>query len=250
MINTRQLMFSASLFLSGLCLSGAVQAGGISLGGTRLIFDGSNDAATLSVNNGSTGTWLMRFWVSPYGDKGNESGVDGKGGAAASLPFVVTPPLYRLDPQGAVELRVNRVSDTLPADRESVYYLNSLAIPPKKGDKGYSKAVTSGMQFAVNTRIKLIYRPAALKDAAVVKALPGKLTASADGKTLTIKNPTPYYITMVSLAVNGKAVAADMDTMVAPFGTLSVPSSVAHGKLTYFTVDDRGARTPVTEKTF
>ncbi|WP_373226783.1 molecular chaperone [Enterobacter cloacae complex sp. ESBL7] len=250
MINTRQLMFSASLFLSGLCLSGAVQAGGIALGGTRLIFDGSNDAATLSVNNGSTGTWLMRFWVSPYGDKGNEAGADGKGGAAASLPFVVTPPLYRLDPQGAVELRVNRVSDTLPADRESVYYLNSLAIPPKKGDKGYSKAVTSGLQFAVNTRIKLIYRPAALKDAAVVKALPGKLTVSADGKTLTVKNPTPYYITMVSLAVDGKAVAADKDTMVAPFGTLSVPSSVAHGKLTYFTVDDRGARTPVTEKTF
>lgn len=250
MINTRQLMFSASLFLSGLCLSGAVQAGGISLGGTRLIFDGSNDAATLSVNNGSTGTWLMRFWVSPYGDKVNESGTDGKGGAAASLPFVVTPPLYRLDPQGAVELRVNRVSDTLPADRESVYYLNSLAIPPKKGDKGYSKAVTSGLQFAVNTRIKLIYRPAALKDAAVVKALPGKLTVSADGKTLTVKNPTPYYITMVSLAVDGKAVAADKDTMVAPFGTLSVPSSVAHGKLTYFTVDDRGARTPMTEKTF
>ncbi|WP_336243365.1 molecular chaperone [Enterobacter cloacae] len=250
MINTRQLMFSVSLFLSGLCLSGAVQAGGISLGGTRLIFDGSNDAATLSVNNGSTGTWLMRFWVSPYGDKVNESGTDGKGGAAASLPFVVTPPLYRLDPQGAVELRVNRVSDTLPADRESVYYLNSLAIPPKKGDKGYSKAVTSGLQFAVNTRIKLIYRPAALKDAAVVKALPGKLTVSADGKTLTVKNPTPYYITMVSLAVDGKAVAADKDTMVAPFGTLSVPSSVAHGKLTYFTVDDRGARTPMTEKTF
>ncbi|KFD24800.1 FimC family chaperone [Yokenella regensburgei ATCC 49455] len=205
----------------------------------------------MSVNNGSTGTWLMRFWVSPYGDKGNDvAATGGKDRAAASLPFVVTPPLYRLDPQGAVELRVNRVSESLPADRESVYYLNSLAIPPKKGDKGYSKAVTSGMQFAVNTRIKLIYRPAALKDAAVVKALPGKLTASADGKTLTIKNPTPYYITMVSLAVNGKAVAADMDTMVAPFGTLSVPSSVAHGKLTYFTVDDRGARTPVTEKNF
>lgn len=250
MINTRQLMFSASLFLSGLCLSGAVQAGGISLGGTRLIFDGSNDAASMSVNNGSAGTWLMRFWVSPYGDKSSDAETEAKDAAASHLPFVVTPPLYRLDPQGAVQLRVNRVGDSLPTDRESVYYLNSLAIPPKKGEKGYSKAVTSGMQFAVNTRIKLIYRPAALKDAEVVKALPGKLTVSADGKTLTVKNPTPYYITMVSLAVNGKSVSTGVDTMVAPFGTLSVPSSVAHGKLTYYTVDDRGARTPVTEKTF
>ncbi|ENS1097808.1 molecular chaperone [Escherichia coli] len=147
-------------------------------------------------------------------------------------------------------MRVNRVSDTLPADRESVYYLSSLAIPPKKGDKGYSKAVQSGLQFAVNTRIKLFYRPAALKDDAVVKALPGKLMVSTDGKTLSIKNPTPYYITMLSMTVNGKSIASDMDTMVAPFGTLPVPLTIAHGKLTYSTVDNNGARTPVTEKSF
>ncbi|MBN6453741.1 fimbrial biogenesis chaperone [Escherichia coli] len=227
----------------------SVRPSGISPGGTRLIFDGSNDAATMSVNNGSAGTWLMRFWVSPYGEQACNATAksDVKNG---NVPFVITPPLYRLEPQGAVQLRVNRVSDTLPADRESVYYLSSLAIPPKKGDKGYSKAVQSGLQFAVNTRIKLFYRPAALKDDAVVKALPGKLMVSTDGKTLSIKNPTPYYITMLSMTVNGKSIASDMDTMVAPFGTLPVPLTIAHGKLTYSTVDNNGARTPVTEKSF
>lgn len=249
MITVRQMMFSASLLMSSLCLAGTAQAGGISLGGTRLIFDGAGDAATMSVNNGSASTWLMRFWVSPYGEMADKAAAQGDA-KNDSMPFVVTPPLYRLDPQGVVQLRVNRVSDTLPADRESVYYMNSLAIPPKKGEKGYSKAVQSGLQFAVNTRIKLIYRPAALKDDAAVKALPGKLMVSADGKTLSVKNPTPYYITMVSLAVNGKGVAADMDTMVAPFSTLSVPLTTAHGKLSYSTVDDHGARTPVTEKSF
>lgn len=250
MINVRHLVLSASLLVSGACLSGSALAapapGGISLGGTRLIFDGAKDAATLAVNNSSReSVWLMRFWVSPYGATS-----DGSEKAGGDTPFVVTPPLYRLDPQMAVQLRVNRVKDTLPADRESVYYLNSLAIPPKKGDKGYAKAVQSGLQFAVNTRIKLIYRPAALDDRAAVKALPEKLTVSSNGRAIVIKNPTPYYITLVQMAVNGKAVQAEKDSMVAPFGELSLASPVAHGTLTYDTVDDNGARTPQTEKTF
>ncbi|MEQ4869459.1 molecular chaperone, partial [Escherichia coli] len=167
-----------------------------------------------------------------------------------STPFIVTPPLYRLDPDNAVQLRVNRVKDTLRGDRESVFYLNSLAIPPKKGEKGYEKAVQSGLQFAVNTRIKLIYRPAGLNDRKVVKALPDKISVSAGGKGVVVKNPTPYYITLVKLSVNGKAVQTEQDTMVAPFGELSLASPVTHGRLSYSTVDDNGAQTPLTEKTF
>lgn len=231
--------------ISGVMLARA-DAAGISLGGTRLIFDGAGDAASISVTNSSDqDVWLMRFWVSPYGDDKSPGG-EGE----INTPFIVTPPLYRLDPQSAVQLRVNRMSNTLPGDRESVFYLNSLAIPPKKGEKGYEKAVQNGLQFAVNTRIKLIYRPAALDHMAIIKALPDKLTVSGDGKKLTVKNPTPYYITLVQLAVNGKAVQTDKDTMVAPFGTLSLPDGNIHGRLSYQTVDDNGARTPVTDTDF
>ncbi|MCU6244227.1 fimbrial biogenesis chaperone [Enterobacter asburiae] len=237
----------AALFTAGVTVGAScAEAAGISLGGTRLIFDGAGDVASISVTNSSDeDVWLMRFWVSPYGDDKSQ-GDEGKN----TTPFIVTPPLYRLDPQSAVQLRVNRMGNTLPADRESVFYLNSLAIPPKKGEKGYEKAVQNGLQFAVNTRIKLIYRPGALNDKAVIKALPGKLTVSGDGKNLTVKNPTPYYITLVQLAVNGKVLQTDKDTMVAPFGTLSLPSGDVHGRLSYQTVDDNGARTPVTDEKF
>ncbi|MEQ4958829.1 fimbrial biogenesis chaperone [Enterobacter hormaechei] len=244
----RRIFFSAALLVGGLGVVTQAGASGISLSGTRLIFDGSKDAATIAVNNTSASdVWLMRFWVSPYG--GSSSAGD-DGSSQASTPFIVTPPLYRLDPDNAVQLRVNRVKDTLPADRESVFYLNSLAIPPKKGEKGYEKAVQSGLQFAVNTRIKLIYRPAGLNDRKVVKALPDKISVSAGGKGVVVKNPTPYYITLVKLSVNGKAVQTEQDTMVAPFGELSLASPVTHGRLSYSTVDDNGAQTPLTEKTF
>lgn len=231
----------------------AAYADGIALGGTRLIFDGAKEAASLSVTNSSkTDVWLMRFWISPYDETAPEHASAGGvvGNKNNSVPFVVTPPLHRLDPQTDVQLRVNRVSNTLPTDRESVYYLNALAIPPKKGEKGYEKAVTSGVQFAVNTRIKLFYRPAGLNDSAIVKALPGKVTVSANGKTLTVKNPTPYHITLTTLSVNGKTLEVTKDTMLAPFGSFTLLVAVPHGKFSYQTVDDNGARTSTMEKTF
>jgi len=244
-----------SVLFRGLALAGllslgaAAQAadnGGVQLSGTRLIFDGSKDAASMTVTNASAkDVWLMRFWVSPYDEK-SDSNPDKK----AAVPFAVTPPLHRLDPKGAVQLRVNKLTDSLPADREAVYYLNSLAIPPKKGEKTYQKAVQSGMQFAVNTRIKLFWRPAAISDAAAVKRAPEQVTLSASGKTLSIRNPTPYHLTMGQLAVNGKTVQVNGDSMIAPFGELQVPVSAAHGTLSYSTIDDRGMTTPALKKTF
>ncbi|MEH4266995.1 molecular chaperone [Klebsiella aerogenes] len=237
----------AALMTYGIAVSHAAENGGISLGGTRLVFDGSKDAASMTVTNSSVSdVWLMRFWVSQYGEKSDKEKAQDK----TSIPFAVTPPLYRLDPKSAVQLRVNRLSDNLPSDRESVFYLNNLAIPPKKGEKSYQKAVQSGLQFAVNTRIKLFYRPAALNDTQAVKSAPEKLTVAVSDKSLVVNNPTPYFVTLTQLAVNGKAVSTDIDTMVSPFGSLRVNSPVAHGTFSYTTVDDRGMTTPKLDKTF
>ncbi|MDK1711703.1 molecular chaperone [Serratia marcescens] len=224
----------------------AEASGGISLGGTRLIFEGGKEAATLAVTNSSTrDVWLMRFWISPYG----ETSVDAVPKKTV-LPFAVTPPLYRLDPNSAVQLRITKLSEALPADRESVFYLNNLAIPPKKGETSYQKAVQSGLQFAVNTRIKLFYRPAAINDAAAVKAAPTALTVTATGKDLVVKNPTPWFVTLTQFTLNGKALQTDKDTMVAPFGELHLPVTASHGTVSYRTVDDRGMTTPAIDKAF
>lgn len=239
----------AALMMCGLSgVQAADSNGGISLGGTRLVFDGSKDASSMTVTNSSVvDVWLMRFWVSPYG---NDADKKEDTNSKTVMPFAITPPLYRLDPKGAVQLRVNKLSDSMPKDRESVYYLNNLAIPPKKGEQNYQKAVQSGLQFAVNTRIKLFYRPAAINNPAQVKQAPEKLTISSSGKEIVVKNPTPYFLTMTQLTLNGKALQTDKDTMVKPFGDLHLISTAAHGTFSFSTVDDRGMTTPKIEKTF
>lgn len=233
----------AGLLSLGSNLAQAAENGGVQLGGTRLVFDGNKEAASITVTNASIkDVWLMRFWVSPYAENATDKNT--------ALPFVVTPPLHRLDPKAAVQVRVNKLSDSLPADRETVYYLNSLAIPPKKGEKNNQKAIQGGMQFAVNTRIKLFWRPAAISNAAAVQSAPEKLHLSASGKTLLIKNPTPYHLTMSQLAIDGKAVDIKGDSMIAPFSDMSIPATTAHGTLSYSTIDDRGMTTPTLKKSF
>ncbi|HHR6132354.1 TPA: fimbrial biogenesis chaperone [Providencia alcalifaciens] len=236
-------------YMSSPLANANADSGGVQLGGTRVIFDGANSAGSMTVTNSSaSAVWLMRFWVSPYG----EESVDAPPASGdKAMPFAVTPPLYRLDPKTAVQLRVNLLNDTLPADRESVYYLNNLAIPPKKGEKSYQKAIQSGLQFAVNTRVKLFYRPAAISDIAAVKAAPSKLIASVQGNTMTVKNPTPYFITLSQVQVNGQSVdTSAQDTMVAPFGELQFPVSSTQGTLTYSAIDDRGMTTSVFTQRF
>lgn len=227
-----------------LCAAALAQAaGGVYLGATRVIFDSANKATTITANNSAEkDTWLLRSWVSPYISKGEEATADN---AAGSGHFVVTPPLYRLDPKGSVQLRINRTGGALPEDRESVFYFNALAIPPKpKEGKG------SMVQFALNTQIKLFYRPHALNDERVVAQAYKKITVQSNGSVLTLSNPTPYYLTVAHVLIDGKKGVAFNDPMIPPFGKISSPSPVPHGSLSYQVINDYGGQTPRVNKTF
>ncbi|EMS7100757.1 fimbria/pilus periplasmic chaperone, partial [Yersinia enterocolitica] len=52
----------------------------------------------------------------------------------SSAPFVVTPPLFRLDAGMQGRVRVIRTGGNFPQDRESLQWLCLSGIPPKEGD--------------------------------------------------------------------------------------------------------------------
>ena len=64
------------------------------------------------------------------------------------------------------------------------------------------------------------------------------LTFKRSGNQVQISNPSPYHITMVQVALDGRKVA---DTMVAPFSTESLSASGSPRTLTYSTINDYGA---------
>ena len=72
-------------------------------------------------------------------------------------PLVVLPPLQRVEPSERSVVRITKTpeADRLPQDRESVFYFNLREIPPKS-------TKTNVMQLALQTQIKLFYRPKAI----------------------------------------------------------------------------------------
>ena len=105
-----------------LFLSQSVLAGGVGLSATRVIYDGSKKEASLTVQNKSkTEEFLIQSWVD-----------DAAG--SKKTPFIITPPLFRLDPGKNNILRIVNTTPGLPQDRESVYWVNVKAIPSKSDD--------------------------------------------------------------------------------------------------------------------
>ncbi len=208
----------AGLFL---LLSGSVQAG-IIVGGTRVIYQEGSREASVSVTNADSHTpYLIQSWIENYqqGDK-------------TRAPFIVTPPLFRLDPEQKNVLRINFIGTTLPADRESVYWLNVKSISPSQ------KGVSNKLQVNIKSKFKLFYRP---------DSLPGDsakawqtLCFHLEGKRLIAKNPSPWFVSLFSLSVGGKEI--DEPGMIGPFETREWPVTSA-GEIRWRAINDFGGIT-------
>ncbi|HGY1168007.1 TPA: molecular chaperone [Citrobacter braakii] len=194
---------------------------GIVIGGTRVIYDGSKKETAASIRNPEkSGVYLVQSWV----DAGDTSG---------KAPFIVTPPLFRINPGEENMLRIVRTGGSLPEDRESVFWLNIKSIPATDD----STPLTNVLQVVVKARMKLFYRPAGLEGRP--ETAYHQLQATRSAGRLTISNPTAYYVTLFSLKVDGQAIKeADM---VPPEGRVSftLPSASA-STVTWQAISDYG----------
>lgn len=192
---------------------------GVSIGGTRVIYDGGKKEASLSVSNPDNIPYLIQSWI--------ETQNDGKGKA----PFIITPPLYRLDNGQQNVMRIIRAGN-LPEDKESLFWLNIKSIPS-------AQRKDNTLQIAVKTRIKLIYRPALLSKSTPEAQL-GKLSWSRSGAFIQVNNPTPYYVNFNEITVSGKKV--DNVTFVAPGSTarFALPSGGNGGSVKFRIINDYG----------
>ena len=211
---------------------------GIQVGGTRVIYDGAKREASISVKNNENIPYVVQSWM----DNGDEQN-------GRSVPFTIVPPIFRLDGGKESLLRIQYAGQGLPADRESVLWLNVQEIPPAPEKENV-------LQIAMRTRIKLFYRPKGLPGDPVQAA--GQLrwhTQQEQGKTaLVVDNPTAYSVSLTTVTVNGREIDAQM---VLPKAQLSLPlpadaKVVAGGQyeLSYKYINDYGASSdPLTAHT-
>ncbi|EFI7037253.1 fimbria/pilus periplasmic chaperone, partial [Escherichia coli] len=136
--------------------------------------------------------------------------------------------------------RIIYTGEDVPHDRERLYWLNNKAIPSVNKDEIKDNNV---LQIAVLARIKLFVRPAGLSEKSA--DAPSRLTFSRSNGLLKINNASAFYVTLVNMSINDKK----LDTaMVPPKSSIMInlPKGVTVGKLSYQTINDYGANTPVT----
>lgn len=198
---------------------------GVALGATRVIYPAGQKQVQLAVtNNDEKSTYLIQSWVeNADGEK------DGR--------FVITPPLFAMQGKKESTLRIlDATNNQLPQDRETLFWMNVKAIPSM--DK--SKLSDNTLQLAIISRIKLYYRPEKL--ALPPDQAPESLKFRRSAGSLTLINPTPYYLTVTELNAGTRVLK---NALVPPMGEASISLPAGAGsEITYRTINDYGALTP------
>jgi chaperone protein PapD len=229
-MNKQKLMTVALL---GALLAPQAQAA-IALDRTRVIFDGDQKSVSLNISNQNKQLpYLAQGWLED--EQGNK----------IQSPLAVLPPVQRVEPGKPSQVKIQALPATklLPQDRETVYYFNLREIPPKS-DK------PNTLQIALQTRIKLFYRPAAIAVQKNADPAQEQLTLSRQGDKYVVNNPTPYYVTIVdaSSKKDGAGVKGFEPFMVPPKGNAPLSVSAASvgsaPVLTY--INDYGGRPQLT----
>lgn len=217
--------------------AGALPAaqGALVLAGTRLIYPQAARQVRIGVLNVGTEPALMQAWIDAGDPEARPQDIQ--------VPFVLSPPMARIDPGQGQTLGVVFTGPALPADRESVFWLNVLDIPPKPA----AKAGHNYLQFAVRTRIKLLYRPQALhgEPEQAMHALRWRELCVSGRCSVQVDNPTPYAMAIVELRclAGDRVLARDLQGTAMPFGSAHWPvdASPRIRSVSYAVINDYGA---------
>lgn len=224
--------------------SGVGQAS-VVIGGTRVVYPAQDKEVTIKLTNEGAKPAMVQVWL----DGGDEKSTPD----TAKVPFTVSPPIFRMDPDKGQSVRVVYTQEALATDKETLFWVNVLEVPPKAAPSGDSNM----LQFAFRTRIKMFFRPQGL--AGDVTGAPAKLTwklkRAVDGKGMVLEasNPTPYHVsfTRVGVSAGDKEVASADGGMVAPgnttaFALPALSAAPANAKAAFSIITDYGAVTPMT----
>ncbi|SCK16991.1 molecular chaperone [Vogesella sp. LIG4] len=205
--------------------------------GTRVIYQEKDREVTVKLDNAGKQPALVQVWA----DRGNAKA----SASNADAPFLITPPIFRIEPGKGQTLRIIFTGEKLPMDRESVFWLNVLDIPPLPREQQ-----DNFVQLAIRSRIKIFYRPAKLAGSQddSAQGLQWTLRQQGDGLLLQASNPAPYHASMnfAAIGIGGNEYRTD-GGMVPPFGTATfkinglqkIPSQINY--LHYESIDDYGA---------
>lgn len=202
-----------SLLLWGLLLTSFTSVASVVMTGNRVIYPASSREVSVQLTNKDAFPNVIQAWV----DQGDEASTP----QTARAPFMLTPPMFRLAPHSGHTLRLRYTGAAAPTDRESLYWLNILQIPPSDPNQAKNQLLV-----VLKTRVKVLYRPANLKGNPAKMEDTTRIWLENQGqkRVLHLHNDSGYYLALSSLNLAGPGSKAQIASRtVAPFETLRVP---------------------------
>ncbi|MFC6299295.1 fimbria/pilus periplasmic chaperone [Pseudomonas sp. CCM 7893] len=203
--------------------------------GTRFVYPADTTLLPIRVGNNAEQPILLQAWL----DKGDAVADPGK----LHVPFVLFPPIVRLEPQQRAALELRYTREPLPRDRESVFWINLLEVPAQSAGSEHR------LQLSYRMRMKVLFRP---------EGLPGRPDQAAEQlswgleslpeRTLKIGNRSAYYVSVAHLTLGSGPQAVQLEGItIEPYGTtrVALPDTQRHltngTPIHYDIVDDNGA---------
>ncbi|EKT64654.1 molecular chaperone [Providencia burhodogranariea] len=192
-----------------LLLFSVLANGSVVVQGTRVIFPDNKTIMGIQIINNSDQPSLVQSWI----DDGDINSTP----ETTNAPFIVIPPITKIKANDGTQLRIQFIGKKLPDDRESIFYLNILDISPKPKNNVNGNF----LQLALQTRLKLLYRPMGLtltSDNAL-----NEVKFFQSEQWLIAMNPTPYFVTLSKLyfeVQNNNPLLENI--MIAPFSQIQV----------------------------
>lgn len=184
------------IYLFLLAMISTTAEAAVSIDRTRVIVYGDDNSSPVNVINHSKKLpYLVQTWLENEKEEKINS------------PLTALPPLQRVEKDTTVQIRVVPLPEAakLPQDRESLFYFNLQEIPPKSDKQ-------NAIQFALRLKIKLFYRPAALKTLAE-DVWQEKLELIPSVQGLTLVNPTPFYIILPEITSSKTSLLAENESV-------------------------------------
>lgn len=226
-----------STFIATALLTAFAANADIVISGTRVIYPQSSKDVIVNLDNHGDKPLLVQTWL--------DDGRDGVNPEELKLPFVITPPVSRIDPKKGQSVRVTYTGASLPQDRESLFWFNVLEIPPKS--KVVKAENLNQLQLAFRTRIKFFYRPEGLKGSQGEAAAALTWLQKKEGNTLQLiaHNNSPYHISLSSVKLKvGEKNYDVVHQTVKPFSDAPMVvkgmTSAATGTVLFDSINDFG----------
>jgi P pilus assembly chaperone PapD len=193
---------------------------GIVMVGTRIVYSSESREETLQSRNAGSAPVIIQAWADT-GDKASAPDT-------ADAPFMVMPPVARVEPGSGQALRLvfTGVPESLPRDRETLFYFNLLEIPAMRSDQNERNKLV----LMTRHRLKLFYRPATLGDnKSLLSELRFSRHSREGGEVVRITNPSGFYASFraADVTVDGGTTPLREADMVPPYSSVewSLPES-------------------------